>query len=152
MGYSGICVNCDQETANPKFCSRSCSTSYNNRLHKRREVEGSCETCGTPISTRFKFCVNHQHQNPLKERWLDKNLNSNEGNGSAVRRMARIVYKRSGRPYTCVLCGYDTHVDICHIKDIRSYPHGTPYAVVNDPANLIALCKNHHWEFDHNVL
>jgi predicted restriction endonuclease len=66
--------------------------------------------------------------------------------------MARRVYRNSGRPFACVLCEYATHVDICHVKDIRSYAHGTPYSVINDQANLIALCRNHHWEFDHDLL
>lgn len=66
--------------------------------------------------------------------------------------MARKVYRDSGRPLMCALCKYETHVDICHIRDIRSFPDGTPYLVINDLSNLLALCKNHHWEFDNNFL
>jgi hypothetical protein len=30
------CVNCDKLTDNPKFCSRSCGISYNNRIKPKR--------------------------------------------------------------------------------------------------------------------
>jgi len=48
----------------------------------------------------------------------------------------------------CAVCGYDLHVEVCHIKDIKWYPDDTLVAVINHLDNLVALCKNHHWEFD----
>jgi hypothetical protein len=52
----------------------------------------------------------------------------------------------------CKNCGYDRHVEICHIRPINSFPEDTPVAVVNDLSNLVALCPNCHWEFDHGLL
>jgi hypothetical protein len=34
------CLNCKKETINPKFCSRSCSVSFNNTLHPKRNNNG----------------------------------------------------------------------------------------------------------------
>lgn len=144
------CLNCSKETENPKFCSRSCAALFNNARKdvKRRTVEGSCAACGIPIKKSRKYCAEHRTVVSV----LDKSVNSNLGTNSYVRGNARLVYKKSGRPYVCALCQYSLHVDICHIKDIRSYPHGTAYSVINHESNLIGLCKNHHWEFDHDVL
>lgn len=148
--YDMSCLKCGSETSNPKFCSLSCSASYNNTLFKRRTFEGSCRECGTSIPSKWKYCL--EHKNPLKERWIDKTLNSNAGSGATVRAMARTVYAKSGRPMSCAICKYSTHVDICHVRDIRSHPHGTSFSIINSLGNLIALCKNHHWEFDHDIL
>ena len=49
-----ICLNCKSETKNPKFCSRSCSQSYNNRLKpKRMPIKRTC-SCGKNFVPKFK--------------------------------------------------------------------------------------------------
>ena len=52
----------------------------------------------------------------------------------------------------CDHCGYSYHVDICHIRDLSSFDDQTPVSIVNDLSNLVALCKNHHTEFDNGDL
>lgn len=43
------CCNCGKETKNPKFCSKSCSVSYNNRVQPKREkLEVECLYCNKP--------------------------------------------------------------------------------------------------------
>lgn len=136
-----------------RFCSRTCSAIVNNQLHpKRTKKPKQCQACGISIDRRSKFCPSCSP----KERWraaaIDLTKNSNEGLNRSIRGRARIAYKNSGRPMACALCEYSKHVDICHIVDIRNHPHGTPEAVVNAQSNLLALCRNHHWEFDHDML
>lgn len=46
------CKNCNNNTYNPKFCCRSCSATYNNKLYPKREkgvVYPSELRCGTKI-------------------------------------------------------------------------------------------------------
>ena len=56
------CTNCQLETKNPKFCSRSCSVAYNNRKTPKRKrsntYEVSCLCCGRPRKATFpgKYC------------------------------------------------------------------------------------------------
>ncbi|MFN8530060.1 MAG: HNH endonuclease [Anaerolineae bacterium] len=69
-----------------------------------------------------------------------------------LRALARSAYEQSGAPRVCKNCGYAKHVEICHIKAISSFPPETLVEVVNDAANLVALCPNCHWEFDHGML
>lgn len=50
------CLNCNNETNNPKFCCRSCAAKFNNKLHPKRKPEGSCKICKKLISTQSIFC------------------------------------------------------------------------------------------------
>lgn len=53
------CPNCNGETKNPRFCSRSCSASFNNR--KRSVTEDTkrkiCESLGGTYEKKRKECV-----------------------------------------------------------------------------------------------
>lgn len=55
-----LCNNCNTQTNNPKFCSRSCSASYNNHKVPKRSLRVKhCALCNTTLSTnRNKFCPN----------------------------------------------------------------------------------------------
>lgn len=92
------CQNCGTETANPKFCSRSCAAQFNNRQFPKREKK--------------KFFCETQ----------------------------------------CVNCDYFKHAEVCHIKSIQDFVKDTPISVINSLENLVALCPNCHWEFDHGLL
>lgn len=142
------CLNCNTETKNPKFCTSSCAATHNNSVKPKRIKQRACKSCGCPVLSSRTYCQSCWNGRNC----LNKTLNSNDGNNAYVRQHARTAYKNSGRPYFCALCKYDKHVDICHVRDIRSYPDSTPYSIINHESNLIALCKNHHWEFDHDVL
>jgi len=52
----------------------------------------------------------------------------------------------------CAICNYSMHVDACHRKAINSFPDDALIQEINNTTNLIGLCKNHHWEFDHGFL
>ena len=52
----------------------------------------------------------------------------------------------------CVVCGYDKHIEIAHIKAVSEFSESSKLSEINDPNNLIALCPNHHWEYDHGLL
>lgn len=65
---------------------------------------------------------------------------------SKIRGQARCVAKK--REQKCTKCGYDKHVETCHIKAINSFPMDTPISIINSEENLILLCPNCHWEKD----
>lgn len=52
----------------------------------------------------------------------------------------------------CKACGYSLHVEVCHIKPIKEFVDTSLIKEINDLKNLIYLCPNCHWEFDHNRL
>ena len=155
------CLNCSIETTNPKFCSSSCSASYNNKLHPKRKPEGSCSTCGTPLTRRLKYCSKKCYFTALgyltSDDWGSfkygelKLLRKYQKN-SRIREMARKLYIKSNKPRKCYICGYDKHFEVCHIKSISSHSDSTTIAEINSLSNLIALCPNCHWELDYGNL
>lgn len=48
-----LCLQCGTETKT-KFCSRSCSATYNNTIAPKRQAtyKNTCETCGTPTNNK----------------------------------------------------------------------------------------------------
>ncbi len=157
-----ICKFCDAvfEYKNPEqaYCSRTCS----NQAQIKIERVKSCKRCGKEFKTRKSgalFCsiscgnLNRRTGEDysvttigdLKKRFSSPQLHSK------IRGNARIVFSRSGRPKECV-CGYNLHVDICHIRPVSDFPDETPISEINDINNLVALDKRCHWELDHGYL
>jgi hypothetical protein len=148
------CLNCKGETKNPKFCSRHCSTTYNNRLFPKVKPTNACRECGSPITVSKIWCPDHvkDYLNTTKEE-MYKGGNVNwGGNGAYIRGHARRAFTASGREKKCYICSYSLHVDIAHVKSIDSYPMTATLREINNVDNLVALCKNHHWEFDNGHL
>jgi hypothetical protein len=71
---------------------------------------------------------------------------------ATITRYARGAYREADLPRTCKACGYDKHINVCHKKDIKDFPMTALIGEINDLNNLIGLCPNHHWEFDHGQL
>ena len=175
-----ICGNCQRVipvkdgerpamTRRNRFCSLSCSASYNNKRKEYHKKIIPCPTCGKSMLLRPKghirkycdTCVplarlrQNKEGKPPKERTLEgvKAATSNPYFfRGIVNKYAREMYIRTGRPFSCFVCGYQTHVEICHIDPISKFPGITLLTVVNASRNLVALCRNHHWELDHKIL
>lgn len=52
----------------------------------------------------------------------------------------------------CNNCGYNKHVELCHIKPITSFDPSATIREVNALSNVVQLCPNCHWEFDNGLL
>ena len=66
------------------------------------------------------------------------------------RRRKQLFVDRMGGK--CEICGYNKYVEISHKKQVFEFSDNITLEEINDINNLIALCPNHHWELDHNVL
>ena len=148
------CLLCGKPTKNPKFCSRSCATTFNNKLYPKRTLEGKCVLCNTPIRKDYTYC---DSCNPYKIEWSKITLGELQRRrkyqkSSQVREHSRRVYNSSDRPKMCCHCGYTKHYEVCHIKPIADFDDETLITVVNSIDNLIGLCPNCHWEFDNGLL
>lgn len=71
---------------------------------------------------------------------------------TSIRKNAQKVFEQSEKSYKCAICGYDKHIEIAHIKAVSEFDDSALLTEINHPDNLIALCPNHHWEFDNNLL
>lgn len=151
------CTNCGKTTTNNKFCSRSCSTSFNNlnRVDYTTRRKGVCKACGTAIISKHWYCEKCRPQKATQDdKTLGEVIYEKHHRSSAfalVRSRARSVAKELGFS-KCVNCGYDKHYEVCHIKPIKDFSLDTLVKDINSEENLVPLCPNCHWEFDKGLL
>jgi len=149
------CVECNKETKNAKFCSRSCSTTSNNKKNPRRVKTKTCKSCDTLIFKSRLYCKScWDITKKAKDITLGEARYTHLHVSSAyslVRSRARAVAKEQGWN-SCGNCNYDLHIEIAHIKAIGDFSEDTRLSVINAISNLLPLCPNCHWEFDHGLL
>ena len=132
------------------FCSRSCSAKWNNRVSQKRYKTKKCIYCDTLINKDRKYCSNHS---PNRDMSIEEMLNDHTYKSNAYTSIrSRARYSCKNRIQECNNCGWDKHVQCCHIKPIKSFTRDTLVSVVNEPSNLILLCPNCHWLLDNNQL
>lgn len=68
---------------------------------------------------------------------------------SSIQKGARAIYRNSSKPKSCAVCGYDKTYEVAHIRSVSDFSDDALISEINHMDNLIALCPNHHWEFDH---
>jgi hypothetical protein len=158
-------------TKKKKFCNQSCAASYNNKSHPKRErALGSCQRCGktdiwkkykSGTYSRRKFCKEclaivmterlRTTDKPIEE-MTKGDLRAQSANShwfkTKVSRHARKIYELSKKERKCYVCGYDYHIHVSHIRDVRDFPKTALIGEINHIDNLVALCPNHHKEFD----
>jgi hypothetical protein len=118
-------------------------------------LEGQCAVCQRAIPRRNRYCPEHRTNKPLTGLELQAAILNSSLHGahkfSRIRLDARRRYLAEF-PRRCVNCGYDKHIEVCHRRPVTSFPLDTPISVVNSLDNLLGLCPNCHWEFDHGLL
>lgn len=137
------------------FCSRSCSTTYNNlynkdKYKKRKTRVDKCKHCGNPTPYRRTRCDDCY----MPDKTLGDAIYRRHHASSAyslVRTRARSIAKSLGWS-SCKNCKYDKHIEIAHVKPISDFTEDTLISIINDPSNLLPLCPNCHWEFDNGLL
>ena len=158
-----------------KFCSLSCAAKFNNNAKgSRRKNAGLrfCQECGRKIRYRIKngsyTCRKYCFKcTPYRKRIAQERLRGISDKTKSevfkraknwqtarnlIRKYAFRIFKRSRKKYECQKCGYSLHVAICHKKPVSKFPGNAKIKEINDIKNLMALCENHHWEYDHGFL
>jgi hypothetical protein len=134
------------------FCSRSCSAKKTNTLYPKKKAKTwKCRKCSSECAPRRILCDTCSSHGSLGDITLREAMYTKHHKSAAfslVRSRARAINKDN----SCKACGYSKHVEVAHIKPISSFPEDTLLSKINDPQNLIALCPNCHWEFDHGLL
>lgn len=92
-----ICLNCKEETANLKFCNRSCAATYNNS-HRELKIN-LCLNCSEPVG-RSVYCSNkcqgEKRTRDLLEAWLSGEL-------AHLPRFAK-AYILEEQDHRCLIC------------------------------------------------
>lgn len=155
------CINCQAETKNKKFCTRSCAASFNNKKTPKRVRKRKCAHCES-IVRNYRSTLCDKHFNEYRASRTDHYRNKTVGEyrrlisvqgkhkswtHAHIRLFARTWLKHLQK-LPCNNCGYDKHVELCHIKPIRSFTDDCLLKDINSETNVIQLCRNCHWEFD----
>ena len=158
------CLHCKKETNNPKFCSRSCSASWtNSQSPKRKRKTYICNDCSSTIDRRSykdstRICKTCLRERDIKSKTLGEYKERASVKGkhpswvfSGVRGLNR-SWNKDLISKPCANCGYDKHVELCHIKPLSEFSDDTPLSEANHRNNNVQLCRNCHWEFDNGIL
>lgn len=155
------CQNCGKDTKNPKYCSRSCAATITGHTHPKRKLTRLCRNCNKIIVRNYRslLCENcYNNKFDIENRTLSyyytqeslKNLHKSS-KAVHVRGLAQSKFKHL-KALPCYSCGYDKHVELCHIKPISSFDVNSLIKDVNCEENIVQLCPNCHWEFDNGLL
>ena len=142
------------------FCNRSCSASFNNK-NVSRKLHNECKSCGKQIDRSITFCShkcnldflfeNGKVSNTTKDDLFNGAVNWQSARSTIVKH-ANSSFDRSNKKRKCIVCGYDNIINVSHIKAVKDFHGDSLIKEINHPDNLIALCPNHHWEFDNGIL
>lgn len=154
------CLHCGTETQNPKFCSKSCAAKVTNRIPKRQRKIRVCSKCHLKLAHGYRSstCMNCKPERASEKL---KTLTLREARQryksptasyahALVRHHCHMLFKNLTK--SCLICGYDKHVELCHIKPISSFEEDATFELINSPSNVVGLCPNHHWELDNGLL
>lgn len=169
------CLNCSQPMLCPsvaekpgsvlkhvkakKFCSRTCAATYNNKARKPGDPSYYtliCKKCGKSFSSadkRITRCGSCKHLTTSEFGGLSlAEVKNRYGSNwhSRIREHSRLVYRNSGQPLHCVIptCEYTHYFEVAHLIAIESFSGSDTVLQMNNPANLLALCPNHHKDYD----
>ena len=169
------CMNCSRiieiregqrasDVKRKKFCDKSCAAIFHNGLKLDRtkfKKEGlkKCPICDKSILRYRKYCDECYDETRRVETFssrtkgdIFKKSKNYQTARARIGSHARKIFFMSEKPRECFVCGYTLHVDIAHIKDVKDFEEHVTIKEINDINNLVALCKNHHWEFDNDIL
>lgn len=128
------------ETRRKKFCNHTCSAIYNNlRKHKnpKKEKTERKKLCKLLLGVTKKQLI------------LDRGYFNAR---AAISKHARVIYANSYKDKKCIICGYDKYIEISHIKSVSKFDNNSLVEDINNINNLMALCPNHHKEYDNGIL
>lgn len=162
-----VCKECQKkftrmatENQDFDFCSTSCSTTFHNKAEHKISRTKKCKCCQSLILSEWTYCKKcikeGKHLNGesyIANRTLKECIGENSKPANKYRRV-RLHACRITKQFVqkCKKCGYDKHVEVCHIKPIGSFDLDTKIFIINDQKNIVLLCRNCHWELDHGML
>jgi predicted restriction endonuclease len=138
-------------------------------MNKKKYLEDDtyCENCNTTLVrhnresfSSFKdrrFCsrkcaTTFNSLGDVSKEEIKKRTTGYQSYRTAIRKNSYKVMELSGLEKKCAICGYSTHVEICHIKSVSSFDESARLSDINSIDNLVYLCPNHHYEFDNGII
>lgn len=133
---------------NSDYTNMARALGYGNNINNnvRVKIKERLQKMGLPLYEGKKDVAS------LTKRELFQNRNSYQSARSAIVKNAQAIYLKSMKPKCCAICGYNKHYEIAHIKAVADFEEDASITEINNENNLIALCPNHHWEYDNGIL
>ena len=158
-----VCIQCGKITIRTpsdirenNFCSRSCAASHNNKKFPKVERKiRYCKHCKAIIDrgkTVCQACIDLKTVDWNKVTLGELRQKRLAQKNSVIRTLARKAYLDHYGHHSCLYCGYDKYIEVAHIKPIFTHSLNTTIGEINQLDNLIGLCRNCHWELDHDHL
>lgn len=131
------------------------------KLVQHKKGYNQCPQCGELkyfTSELCSKCRNLERKGSLKERTLGsyisgfKYLTTKCGD---IRKDARKTLEASSREKVCQYCNnhdYDDILEVHHLKGILEFDKSAKIKEINDEANLVWLCPNHHKMLELNLI
>lgn len=129
-------------TRTRSFCNKSCAGKLNGKLFpKRKKI----------IKETIKY-EKFSYINNLTKKELFSSTKTWQHARSIICKHARYIFSLSSNTKTCQICGYSSHIQVCHKIPVSKFSDESLISNINSITNLIGLCPNHHWELDHGIL
>ena len=133
------------------FCTVKCQ-------NKQWSIDNgrTCPGCGyvksrsARANTLCKSCKTNELKKISKGEYLAQvsGRSGQQNMHSALRGLGR-TWNKQILLEPCAHCGYNKHVQLAHKRPVSDFPDTALLEEINSPDNVIALCPNCHWEFDH---
>lgn len=146
------------KTVNQKYCSLKCANVDHVRRW-RKKTQNFCK-CGKKILPESSQCVNCAHSSKIAGKTTTigvfrKKLSVKGKHPSWMHSHVRTLCRSWNKhllKYNCQKCNYFLHIELCHIRPISDFEDNFTLGEVNREDNILVLCRNCHWEFDHKHL
>jgi len=149
------------KTDTHKYCSTKCRVYESVKIFNKKH-SGNCKHCGNALkkikATCCKKCMNLDKTNTIKSMTFGEFISelrtkrSYPGDYSRpIRGFAR-SWNATLLKNPCQVCGYYIHIELAHRTAISSSHPDMTLGEINSPDNIFVLCRNHHWEYDNDVL
>lgn len=134
------------------FNSSDNLTDFSKKLGYKSKVDKNNQTLNTRLQ-KLNLNIENLKQDKCDIGSLTKGelfkIRSNwQSARSAIQKHARKIYEESDKSKKCIVCGYDKHYKVAHIKAVSEFDDDALISETNNIDNLAALCSNHHWGYD----
>lgn len=108
------CLNCNTLTSNPKFCSKSCAATFNNKgVTRNKKIERKCPVCKSSIvGSNRTYCSKQCWKNKLKTKtnqyiqdWKNGKISGLNSNGVVTPQIKQYLRDKFGDK--CCICGWN---------------------------------------------
>ena len=133
------CLNCGSEIKNSgtKFCSQSCSATYNNKL---RGVEKKCLNCDTILKDSRRNCCSHKCDKEYKEKLRFEKIENGDTTLHHKQYKKYLIHVHGEKCMECGWCETNPHTNKIPIE----LEHIDGDSSNNSLDNLKLLCPNCH--------